>query len=159
MTEEQTQHPEEQPQLEETKKEEHIPEAPRKEMIPKSRFDEVNERYKSLKNQLEESMEQVRNYQEQTQNAQARLDRLDKVESGLQELLARRKGQLPEHVHELIPDHLSSEAQINWIEKALEKGIFSPKPVGMPSNPDAEHVDYSTLSSHQLLSMGYQQKK
>jgi hypothetical protein len=155
-------------------------------MIPKSRFDEVNAKYKEAKTGYEsliaekeqaevKSQEEQGKYQELYEKTTKDLDgfksqfetadtRVKELEGVIEELYKSKLVAVPEDYHDLIPDHLSVEQKLSWIEKAEAKGMFgnlkSDKPVGDATNPSPKQsIDLNNMNSMQLLSMGFNKKK
>lgn len=162
------------------------PEAAKEHMIPKSRFDEINTNYKTVKEQLdkiladqvkadEEGKKKQGKFEELYNTAKTDLDgfkskaeqnegRVKELESLFGTMLEAKLESIPEEMRELIPENLTPEAKLAWIEKAQAKGLFGTanakkpdEPVGGSTNPPANAgtVDVSTLSPFQLLQSGY----
>ena len=153
-------------------------------MIPKARFDEINGRYKDVQKQLDELLaakraaeeeeqrkrgefeqlyttasEQAATFKTQAEQIEARAQALEGVITGL---LETRIAAVPEAMRELIPDNLTAEAKLAWIDKAQAKGLFGAteqKPIGGASNPPTHtQIDVSEMSPFQLLQAGYGSK-
>ncbi|MDR7207589.1 hypothetical protein [Priestia megaterium] len=152
------------------------PEAKADPMIPKSRFDEINSKYKEmlakieafesadLKRQEEEAARELERKKEQGkfeelyQSSQKELEAFKKYESRTQELESVINGMvetklksIPEDMVDLIPANLSAEQTLAWLDKAESKGLFGkpePKEVGKPSNKsnEAPKIDNANLS-------------
>lgn len=145
-------------------------------MIPKSRFDEVNSKYKELsekvaeferlqqeqseaqaQKELEAKKEQGK-FEELYSNSQKELEsykqfetRSKELESVITGMVETKLKSVPEEMHDLIPTNLSAEQTLDWIGKAESKGIFGKpevKEIGKPSNKDqsAPKVDKSNMS-------------
>lgn len=155
-------------------------------MIPKARFDEVNKETKALRKQLDEILAAQKTaeedaakkrgeYEQLYTSAQKDLDsfkgqaeqhgtRVQALESLLGQMLNARLEQIPEDMRDIIPENLTPEAKLAWIEKASAKGLFgtgkSPEtPVGSGTNPaPGAQVDLAELSPFQLLAHGYGSK-
>lgn len=153
-------------------------------MIPKARFDEVNNRYKDVQKQLDELLaakraaeeeeqrkrgefeqlyttasEQAAQFKTQAEQIEARAKALEGVITGL---LETKLSTVPENMRELVPDNLTAEAKLAWIDKAQAAGLFGkhePKPVGGASNPSAHtQINVNEMSPFQLLQAGYGSK-
>ncbi|MFS0841160.1 hypothetical protein, partial [Paenibacillus sp. 1P03SA] len=138
------------------------PDEPKDIMIPKARFDEVNQNYKAAKEQLDKFLDAQRQAEEDAAKQRGEYEQLytaaqqeagkhketaDKSTARVQELegilngiLETRLAAIPESMRDLIPDNLTSEQKLAWIDKAASKGVFGPgktpeKPVGGPTNP------------------------
>jgi chromosome segregation ATPase len=122
-------------------------------MIPKSRFDEVNNAYKELKTKLEEieeankqaEAERKRKEQEEAEKrgefenlynqTKARLEdeqanhktakeRIEVLEGVINGLLDAKLESIDKEFHDLIPDNLTPEQKLSWVTKAEQKGLF-----------------------------------
>lgn len=153
-------------------------------MIPKARFDEVNNRYKDVQKQLDELLaakraaeeeeqrkrgefeqlyttasEQANAYKTQAEQIEARAKALEGVITGL---LETKLQAIPENMRELVPDNLTAEAKLAWIDKAQAAGLFGkhePKPIGGGSNPSTHtQINVNEMSPFQLLQAGYGSK-
>lgn len=145
-------------------------------MIPKSRFDKVNNRYKSVKAELEEYeamyksvedkfSELTAKYEEQAEAMEQQIKRTEQLEKVINNLIESKLSKIPEEYHDLIPGNLEVDQKLDWIMKAEEKGLFSSAlnvgtlKIGEPTNPkQKKSVDYSKMSTFQLLTMGYGSK-
>jgi hypothetical protein len=158
---------------------------PNDHMIPKSRFDEVNNNYKTAKEQLDQLLkekeeadrkakEQQGEYQTLYEQANQQLEtyktdfegtksRVEALEGIMNSMLQTKLEGIPEEYHDLIPDNLSPEQKLDWITKAETKGLFGTKnseePVGGPTNPINPKTDFENMNSFQLLKAGYGSKK
>lgn len=121
-------------------------------MIPKARFDEVNTKHKELAGQVEEmqktkeAMEKElsdmkiasegtqASIKETTEKLQAEVT---KYETLMGEMVASKLQAIPEELQDLVPDGLTVEQKLAWINKAEEKGLFTKQAqvvVGTPLN-------------------------
>lgn len=153
-------------------------------MIPKSRFDEINNNYKAVKDQLDElvkekeaadrkAKEQQGEYQSLYEQANQQLEtfksdfesaksRTEALEGVMTSMLNTKMESISEEFHDLIPDNLSPEQKLDWISKAEAKGLFKDKsqdPVGGATNPSGGKPDFDNMSTTQLLKFGYGNKK
>jgi archaellum component FlaC len=153
-------------------------------MIPKHRFDEVNNKYKEVKAQLdailaqqaeaerkaqeeqgkfkelyEKTTSEFTTFKEQYEQVEARAKQLESV---IQSLLETKLSVIDEQYHDLIPSNLTPEEKLAWIDKAEQKGLFGKKsqtPIGEGTNPSqAQSIDLNSLSPIQLLKAGYGSK-
>lgn len=146
-------------QVDATSKAEEVQVEPKKEiMIPKERFDEVNGKYKELATQMEELkqakaevdrlLEDMKQQQEGTQTTLA--ENTSKLEAQVQsyetlmnEMVETKLQALPTELHELVPEGLTIEQKLSWINKAEAKGLFKKQTqqvvVGQPLNHSSEH--------------------
>lgn len=158
---------------------------PNEHMIPKSRFDEVNNNYKTVKDQLDkilkqqeqedleskkkqgefeklynETNEQLGTYKNNYESTKSRVEVLEGI---MNSMLNTKLESIPEEFHDLIPENLSPEQKLDWITKAETKGLFGSKksdePVGGPTNPGPQNTDFEKMNPMQLLSAGYGSKK
>jgi len=144
------------------------PEQKAENMIPKSRFDEVNAKYKEMsekiaafeeaeaarqkaaeQKELELKQEQGK-FEELFQASQKELEALKKYESRSTELeglistmVDTKLESIPKEMHDLVPTNLTPEAKLDWLNKAESKGLFGslkqePKEIGKPSNKSNE---------------------
>jgi len=153
-------------------------------MIPKHRFDEVNNKYKEVKAQLDAILAQQAEAERKAQEEQGKFKELyeqttneltsfkskfeqiearaKQLESVIQSLLETKLSAIDEQYHDLIPDNLSPEEKLAWIDKAEQKGLFKKKgqtPIGEGTNPSqAQTIDLNSLSPIQLLKAGYGSK-
>lgn len=155
-------------------------------MIPKSRFDEVNNAYKELKAKLAE-LEEAHKKKEQeeaekrgefeslynqtkadlekvTQNYKTTQKRVEVLEGVINELLEAKLENIDEKYHDLIPENLTPEQKLAWVVKAEKKGLFgntnAETPLGEPTNPKAkEEVNVDKMNPLQLLLAGYSKRK
>ncbi|MEN2464915.1 hypothetical protein [Ornithinibacillus sp. JPR2-1] len=154
-------------------------------MIPKSRFDEVNNNYKSVKEQLdqlleekkeeerkekeqqgeyqslyEQANEQLQTYKQDFESTKTRAETLEGI---ITNMLNTKLESIPEEFHDLIPDNLSPEQKLDWITKAETKGLFGTKksddPVGGLTNPSTSKTNFEDMNPMQLLAAGYGSKK
>lgn len=152
-------------------------------MIPKTRFDEINNQYKTAKEQLDQFLatqkqaeedaakqrgeyEQLYNtaqqeagtFKEQAEQTSARVLQLEGVITGM---LETKLADVPESMRELIPENLTPEQKLAWIDKAAAAGVFgTPKqpdePIGSPTNPGSiPPVNLDNLDPFTLLKAGY----
>lgn len=149
-------------------------------MIPKKRFDEVNENYKSLKQELEdlkkaqeasqkEEPEPVKEEPKHVEVPNPKLEALEKQVEGfntlMNEMVQTKIQAIPEDMRDLIPDGLSVEQKLSWINKAEEKGLFKKQTnvvVGQPLNHSSEQDKADAMKKMnplQLFASVYGQKK
>lgn len=127
-------------------------------MIPKERFDEVNGKYKELSSQVaemqkaKEAMEaqlaEMKKASEATQSSITETtskleDQVKSYETLMNEMVQTKLQAIPEEMQDLIPEGLSTEQKLAWINKAEAKGLFKKeeKPkvvVGQPLNHSSE---------------------
>ena len=153
-------------------------------MIPKSRFDEVNNKFKEMKAQLDELLAQKADEERKAKERQGHFEELynttsheyeamkqtyektearkNELESVVNSLVETKLKNVPEEFKDLVPEHLSAEAKLDWLNKAEEKGLFNPKksntPIGGQANPPKQPVDLSKLSPGALLRHAYGSK-
>ncbi|MGM0904257.1 MAG: hypothetical protein ACQEXB_24535 [Bacillota bacterium] len=153
-------------------------------MIPKSRFDEVNQKFKDVQTQLNEllsakqeadrkAQEEQGKFQELYENTskeysdfKSKFESVDtrakELEGVINGLLETKLEAIPQDYHDLIPGNLTPEQKLDWINKAETKGLFGKreqKPVGETTNPShAQAFDLNSLSPVQLMKAGYGSK-
>jgi len=144
------------------------PETKGENMIPKSRFDEINAKYKEMaekisafenagaERQKEAEQKELQLKQEQGkfeelfQASQKELESYKQYESRTTELeglisnmVETKLETIPKELHDLVPTNLTPEAKLDWLNKAESKGLFGTlktevKEVGKPSNKSNE---------------------
>lgn len=115
-------------------------------MIPKSRFDEVNTKFKELQEQLDkinkekeqaqldakkkngefeelyttanQELEQTKTQFEQTSQ------RVGQLEGIIQTLVDAELEAVPEALRDLVPENFTAEQKLTWITQAKQKGLF-----------------------------------
>ncbi|MEH7116902.1 hypothetical protein V7128_05670 [Neobacillus vireti] len=115
-------------------------------MIPKSRFDEVNNKMKELQEQLDkftkakeqEELEakkkkgefeklyndastELESVKDQFKSASARVEALEGL---IQTLVAAELEAVPENMRDLVPENFTPEQKLSWITNAKKKGLF-----------------------------------
>lgn len=148
--------------------------------VPYSRFDEVNKRANEAEAELQKikdaEAERVRLakekqgeyetlYQEADgkakkfeQNYETAKEKAKRLEGVVNNILNTKLESIPEEFHELIPENLSPEQKLDWIEKASAKGLFKDKsqePLGGATNPTQQPIDLDSLNVQQLMQSGY----
>ena len=122
-------------------------------MIPKSRFDEVNNKYKDIQKQLDaltaektqkdtelaekerKAKEEQGKFEELYKGANDELDRykaeskttktrIQQLEAVINGLLEVKLEAVPENFRDLIPAHLTPEQKLEWLSAAEKKGLF-----------------------------------
>ena len=153
-------------------------------MIPKSRFDEVNQRFKDVQAQLDQILAEKAAAEKQAQEEQGKFQELyettskeftqvktqyesvetraKELEGVINSLIETKLSTIPEDYHDLIPSNLTPEQKLDWINKAETKGLFGKKQqqsIGEASNPaHAQAFDLNALSPVQLMKAGYGSK-
>jgi uncharacterized coiled-coil DUF342 family protein len=126
-------------------------------MIPKERFDEVNGKYKELsaqvkameeaKEAMEAQLAEMKQASEQTNTSISETTeklegQVKQYETLLNEMVSTKLQAIPEDMQELIPEGLSTEQKLSWINKAESKGLFGKKAqqveIGKPLNHSSE---------------------
>jgi hypothetical protein len=148
-------------------------------MIPKSRFDEVNHRFKEAQSQLEQftaekeasekkSAEEQGKFQELYEATSKELygfkskyqdveKRSQELESVVKSLLQTKLEAIPDEFHDLIPDNLSIEGKLDWINKAEAKGLFGKRPQ-QPVGEMTNGTEYSGITKEQFAKMSYAER-
>lgn len=122
-------------------------------MIPKSRFDEVNNKYKEMQKQLDalladkkkaddekvkadkKAKEEAGKFEELYKTTAGELDkfkvesetsktRIGELEAVINGLLEAKMAGIPEEFHDIIPSNLTPEAKLAWVTTAEGKGLF-----------------------------------
>lgn len=136
-------------------------------MIPKSRFDEINSKYKEMAEQLAKFQEAEAQRQKELEQKELEQKKeqgkFEELYNGLQKELESYKAYearskeleglingmvesklqaVPKEMHDLVPTNLTPEATLDWLNKAEAKGLFGKAPevkeVGKPSNKSNE---------------------
>ena len=145
-------------------------------MIPKSRFDEINSKYKEMaekvaeferiqaeaqaeaeRRELEAKKEQGKfeelyiNTQKELEQMKAYQNRATELETVISSMVESKLESIPQEMHDLIPTNLTAEQTLAWLNKAESKGLFGKpevKEIGKPSNKstDSPKVDKANLS-------------
>ncbi|MFD9628670.1 hypothetical protein [Peribacillus muralis] len=143
--------------------------------IPKKRFDDVNNRYKTLsedyKNrqvEYEAMSKDVEAGKATAAQLQETIDagtkRVEALEGVLKTMLDAELELIDEEYRELVPADKPIEEQLEWLGKAKSKGLFVSKgiefSIGGPSNPGRAgngmgQAGYANKSPLELMQMGY----
>lgn len=155
-------------------------------MIPKTRFDEVNSKFKEVQEQLnallkereDKELEQKQKNGEfeelykstlsEVETLKQSQERAQALEGLISEMVDAKLSEIPEELHEIIPDGMTPEQKLSWITKAQSKGLFgvqkqsNPKedqPLGDSTNDNNDkHVDVSKMSAMELFMSAYGRK-
>jgi hypothetical protein len=151
-------------------------------MIPKSRFDEINSKYKDMVSKLEaiekdkskqekaeaekrgEFEKLYREKEDEVKNLAPFKERTQALEGIISSMVESELKAIPEDYHELIPENLSIEQKLDWINKAKAKGMFkvednTEKTIGDPNtNRKETKRDTKTMSAMEKLLSGYSKK-
>jgi ribonucleoside-triphosphate reductase len=115
-------------------------------MIPKSRFDEVNNSLKELQTQLDKfnkekeqadlevkkkkgEFEELYNTTQQEletykTNSKQTSERVEQLEGIIQTLVDAELEAVPEDFRDLVPENFTAEQKLSWITNAKKKGLF-----------------------------------
>ena len=122
-------------------------------MIPKSRFDEVNQKFKDLQSKLEEFTNEKSKAETERQKAEKKAkeeqgkyeelykttndelgkfkddhknssQRVTQLETVINAMLETRLANVPEDFRDLVPANLNPEAKLEWLTAAESKGLF-----------------------------------
>jgi ribonucleoside-triphosphate reductase len=137
-------------------------------MIPKSRFDTVNSKYKELSISSQKTAGDYEALKTTHGEAEAALkvsgERVTALEGVIKSLVDAQLEQIDESYHDLIPQDKTIEQQLDWIVKAQAKGMFGMGKgsyeieIGGMTNPGSGRKGgRSTEGANplQLLTMGY----
>jgi hypothetical protein len=146
-------------------------------MIPKNRFDEVNsklkealtqietfnaaetERQKQTEEQQRKQAEEQGKFQQLYQEAQKQVEsykkfeeRTTQLETVITNMVETKLKAVPQEFHELVPENLTAEQTLDWLNKAEGKGLFKapePQEIGKPFNHsnDKPKVDSKNMSA------------
>jgi hypothetical protein len=109
---------------------------------------QFEELYKTASSELE-------TFKQQFQSADEKIKEYEGVINGL---LTSKLELIPEEFHELIPDNLSTQQKLDWINKAEEKKLFTKKnsPLGNATNfNQSQNIDVSKMNSLEKMSLAY----
>ena len=157
--------------------------------IPKSRFDEVNEAKKALEKQVAEinakaqeleeaqrakaeedaakkgefeslynaTKQEIATHKAEVKAAKARVEELEGVVNGL---LESKLATIDKDFHDLIPQGMTPEAKLAWVNTAEAKGLFgnskAKTPLGQPTNPSAgQPKEVVEMSPLEMMMAGY----
>lgn len=148
-------------------------------MIPKSRFDEVNDGFKDFKSKYETLLNEKTSWEQERQTfennsqtvttelnnfktqAEQRGEQLTTLNTFLEGLLNTKVEGLPEGVSDLIPEG-DVMSKLNWLSKAESNNVFStPKanqPLGGATNfQNNQNIDTSKMNAYEKMAMAYQE--
>lgn len=156
--------------------------------IPKSRFDEVNTKFKEVQSQLEAIQKEKEQaeledkkkrgefenlYQETSQELEkyksdyeSTSQRVEQLEGLIQTMVEVELESVPEELHDLIPDNMTPEQKLAWLSNAKKKGLFgkpnakADEPLGGSTNQGngQQPLDVSKMSATQILKSAYGSK-
>lgn len=141
-------------------------------MIPKKRFDDINNRYKALNDdyknrqaEYDDMVKQLEDGKSSSKQLQDTIDagnkRVEALETVIKGMLDAELEQIDEEYRELVPADKAVEEQLDWLRKAKQKGLFGSRgmefEIGQPSNPQRGSRKSGTegMNPLQLLTMGY----
>jgi hypothetical protein len=157
---------------------------PKENMIPKSRFDEVNSKYKELLEKVKAFEEAESQRQKESEEKELQLKkeqgkfeelynatqkeletykqyeaRAKQLEGLIQGMVEAKMKAIPEDMADLVPPNLTVEQTLDWLNKAEAKGLFvkkEPKEVGKPSNKSNESpkIDRANMSAFDKILSG-----
>ncbi len=142
-------------------------------MIPYSRFKEVNDNYKAMKEQLDSLVAEKQQaeteakkksgefeelYNNLTKEHEPLKEELGKYQKVFKTLLDTKLAQIPEEMKDLIPD-TDDLAKLTWIENAISKGLFSNNKVksfgNKGNNPPSQNTN---VTKEQFMKMSYTER-
>lgn len=159
--------------------------------IPKSRFDDVNtklkdalERLDAIDKQKEDSQKEAAKKETEAKekagqfeslytevksdldktstDLNAKSQRVEVLESVVQELLDGKLKAIDKSFHDLIPEDMTVEQKLSWISKAESKGMFGTKeetPIGGSTNPATPTRPLENLSPSEMFRMAFSKSK
>lgn len=137
-------------------------------IVPRERFDAVNAKYRELQDThttLSASYQAALNERDTAKtDAEQAKTRATQLEAALTAMLETRVASLPEDKRDLIPEGLSVDQKLVWIERAAAKGIFDAapqQPIGTPTNPSPKGtaLNIENMSPGAMLAAGYGAQK
>jgi chromosome segregation ATPase len=156
--------------------------------IPKTRFDEVNNKLKELQDQIAEANKQKEQeeleakkkkgefenlYTEASQeleNTKTQFEqtsqRVEQLEGIIQTLVDAEMEAVPEAMRDLVPENFTPEQKLSWITQAKQKGLFGTQQNskeneelgGATNNQQQTQPDISKMSATELLRSAYGKK-
>jgi chromosome segregation ATPase len=156
--------------------------------IPKSRFDEVNNKMKELQEQLDKFNKQKEQEEleakkkkgefenlynethkelENTKNQfKTTSERVTQLEGLIQTLVDAELEAVPEDMRDLVPENFTPEQKLSWITNAKKKGLFGATQNkkeeqelgGATNNQQQQQVDFGKMSITQLFRNAYGSK-
>jgi hypothetical protein len=156
--------------------------------IPKSRFDEVNNKYKELQDQLDaftkkqqqeeldakkkkgefenlynEASQELENTKSQFEQTSQRVEQLEGI---IQTLVDAELEAVPEDMRDLVPENFTAEQKLSWITNAKKKGLFgatnnskeNEELGGATNNQQQQQQDVSKMSVSDLFRNAYGKK-
>lgn len=156
--------------------------------IPKSRFDEVNSKFKDtqekldklLKEQEQRDLESKKKkgefenlYNETSQELEKykadftqTSERVEQLEEIINTLVESELEAVPEELRDIVPENMTPEQKLRWITNAKKKGLFgtatnekADQQLGDSTNPQQQQqVDMSKMTVSQLLKSAYGSK-
>ena len=156
--------------------------------IPKTRFDEINSKYKELqekvqkweqekeqaeleaqkkRGEFEELYNKTHNELENTkQSYETANQRVQELEGFISSMVEAKLETIPEDFHELIPENMTPEQKLSWLTNAEKKGLFgtagnSKENEGLGDSTNAQQqqtVDISKMSVSELFRSAYGNK-
>lgn len=157
-------------------------------MIPKSRFDEVNNKFKDVQAQLDQLLQEKQNQELETKKKQGEFEnlyeeaskeaerfkgestqyssRVQELEGIIEGMVQSKLEEIPEELHDIIPNGMSPEQKLQWIATAQSKGLFGAKTNpkeneelgGSTNNNGEKHVDVSKMSATELFMSAFGRK-
>ncbi len=149
-------------------------------MIPKERFDEVNNKYKGLQKELDDLKAEAQKPKEEKKEEKVEKEpdaepevnpQIEALQKQLQEfqgvvdgMVTQKTESIPEEMRDLIPEGLTAQQKLDWINKAEEKGLFKKQSnvtVGQPLNHSSEQETTEKMGKMnplQLFASYYTQK-
>ncbi len=135
--------------------------------IPKSRFDEVNNKYKELQAKLDDLQKQkeqeeleeqkkkgefenlYNSTQQELENTKTQYketsERVEQLEGLIQTLVDAELEAVPEDMRDLVPSNFTPEQKLTWITQAKAKGLFG----AAESTKEEEELGGATNSQQQ----------
>ncbi|MCK1985174.1 MULTISPECIES: hypothetical protein [Peribacillus] len=148
-------------------------------MIPKSRFDEINQKYKDAQAKLDAANAEKQSADRKAQEESGEFkslyettskefsefkaqyssveDRNKQLEGVINGLLETKLQSIPEDYRDLIPENLTPESKLEWINRAETKGLFSKAPQ-QPVGEQTNGSDKTGITKEQFSKMSYPER-
>jgi chromosome segregation ATPase len=141
-------------------------------MIPKSRFDSINSKYKELSDssktkqaeydELQKTYDaEINSKKELEEGITSRDGRIEALEGVIKGMLDAELEAIDEEYRELVPSDKPLEEQLDWLRKAKQKGLFGASTmefsIGGVTNPTGKSTkgNAKNLSPIEMFTMGY----
>lgn len=119
------------------------------------------EQVAELENKIAELEGQVAEYETLKVDHEETVNRVNKLEGALENVLESALKEIPDNVKTLLPEGLDVIGKLEWVEKVKQSGLIEAKrevagvEIGKPMNVDTAKVDTSKMRAGELLSLAF----